>query len=84
MVVENRRLIVLMGFAAVVFWAVASKADVPRWLSVMPLHDNKVDELANDCATLGNDTFVDGIAWSCPVNPEGDPVVDRAGIYVKR
>ena len=32
MVVENRRLIVLMGFAAVVFWAATSKADVPRWL----------------------------------------------------
>ena len=84
MVVENRRLVVLMGFAAVVFWAVASKADVPRWLSVMPLHDNKEDELANDSATLGNDTFVDGIAWSCPVNPEGNPVVDRAGIYASR
>ena len=84
MAVENRRLVALMGFAAVMFWAVTSKADVPHWLSVMPFHDNMADELANDCATLGNDTFVDGIAWSCPVNPEGDPVVDRAGIYASR
>jgi len=54
-------------------------ADIPRWLSVMPLHENVADELAADAAALGNDTFVDGIVWSCPVTPEGDPVTDRAG-----
>ena len=58
--------------------------DIPRWLSVMPLHDDAADELALDAAALGNDTFVDGIVWSCPVNPEGDPVTDRAGIYADR
>lgn len=58
--------------------------DIPRWLSVMPLHDEAADELALDAAALGNDTFVDGIVWSCPVNPEGDPVTDRAGIYADR
>ncbi len=69
-----------------VLWAGACLAgmDIPRWLSVMPLHDDAVDELAADAAALGNDTFVDGIAWSCPVNPEGDPVTDRAGIYAGR
>ena len=62
----------------------ANGVDVPRWLSVMPLHENAIDELAADAAALGNDTFVDGIVWSCPVNPEGDPVTDRAGIYAGR
>lgn len=59
-------------------------ADVPRWLSVMPLNENAIDELAADAAQLGNDTFVDGIAWMCPVVPEGDPAIDRAGIYADR
>jgi hypothetical protein len=62
----------------------ANGVDVPRWLSVMPLHENAIDELAADAAALGNDTFVDGIAWSCPVNPGGDPVTDKAGIYAGR
>jgi hypothetical protein len=62
----------------------ALDTDIPRWLSVMPLHENVTDELAADAAALGNDTFVDGIAWSCPVNPVGDPVTDRAGIYASR
>lgn len=60
------------------------RADIPRWLSVMPLHENVMDELAADAAALGNDTFVDGIAWMCPVVPEGDPAIDRAGIYADR
>ena len=72
------------GVALVSLWASACCADIPRWLSVMPLHEHAADELAADAAALGNDTFVDGIAWSCPVNPEGDPVTDRAGIYASR
>ena len=67
-----------------VLCAHAGSVDVPKWLSVMPLHENRSDELAADAASLGNDTFVDGIAWSCPVNPEGDPVTDRAGIFASR
>jgi len=74
----------IAGVALVSLWASACCADIPRWLSVMPLHEHAADELAADAAALGNDTFVDGIAWSCPVNPEGDPVTDRAGIYASR
>ena len=56
----------------------------PRWISVMPLNDGVAEQLVADSADLGNTTFVDGIAWSCSVNPEGDPVVDRAAVYAKR
>ena len=59
-------------------------ADCPHWISVMPLNGGQLDELAHDCADLGNTTFIDGIAWSCPVNPEGDPVADRAGLFGER
>ena len=59
-------------------------ADCPHWISVMPLNGGQLDELARDCADLGNTTFIDGIAWSCPVNPEGDPVADRAGLFADR
>ena len=64
--------------------ASAALAGCPHWISVMPLHGNCTDELARDCADLGNTTFIDGIAWCCAVNPEGDPVADRAGIFAER
>ena len=70
-------------FAVVVASAVAVSAECPRWISVMPLKGSCLDELASDCADLGNTTLVDGIAWSCPVNPEGDPVADKAAMYAK-
>ena len=57
---------------------------IPRWLSVMPLNGDRHEELARDCADLGETTFIDGIAWSCAVNPEGNPVVDRAAVYAGR
>ena len=59
-------------------------ADCPHWISVMPLNGGQLDELARDCADLGNTTFIDGIAWSCAVNPEGDPVADRASLFADR
>ena len=65
-------------------FANGTKFACPHWLSVMPLHDNYAEQLADDAADLGNTTFIDGIAWSCPVNPEGDPVTDRAAIFVER
>ena len=78
-------------FSAVAFFAVCAMssatmpaAEVPRWLSVMPLNGGCHEELARDCADLGNMTIVGGIAWSCSVNPEGDPVADRAAIYAER
>ena len=67
-------------FAMAAFTAVAA-AECPRWISVMPLKGSCLDELARDCADLGNTTIVDGIAWSCPVNPGGDPVADKASMY---
>ena len=69
---------------ASLFAASAALAECPRWISVMPLNGDRHDELAHDCADLGNTTFVDGIAWCCPVNPEGDPVADPAAIYAAR
>ena len=78
-------------FSAVAFFAVCamrsatmSAVEVPRWLSIMPLNGDSHEEIARDCADLGNTTIVDGIAWSCAVNPEGDPVADRAAIYAER
>ena len=68
---------------ASVLAASAAFAECPHWISVMPIPANRADELARDCADLGNTTFIDGIAWCCSVNPEGDPVADRAGIYAK-
>ena len=62
----------------------AACADLPRWLSVMPMNEGHLEALARDGADLGNTTFVDGIAWCCAVNPEGDPVTDRAAIYADR
>lgn len=60
------------------------KSACPRWLSVMPLNETYAEQLAADVADLGNTTFIDGIAWSCPVEPEGDPVTDRAAVFVDR
>ena len=78
------------AFSAVAFFVVCamhcvtmSAAEIPSWLSVMPLNEDSHEELARDCADLGNTTIVDGIAWSCTVNPEGDPVADRAAIYAE-
>ena len=53
----------------------------PRWLSVMQLNETYAEQLVDDVADLGNTTFIDGIAWSCPVNPQGDPVDDRAAFF---
>ena len=69
-----------LAIASVVAASVAY-ADCPHWISVMPLGGERHDELAHDCADLGNTTFIDGVAWCCAVNPEGDPVADRAAIY---
>ena len=71
---------------ALVFAAMAASlalGDCPHWISVMPLKGDCVEELAKDAADLGNTTLVDGIAWICTVNPEGNPVANRAGIYAE-
>ena len=56
----------------------------PRWISVMPMRDDCAAELAADAADLGNTTFIDGILWSCPVNPGGDPPADKGAIFAKK
>ena len=33
---------------------------------------------------LGENTIIDGIAWSCSIHPEGDPPADKAAIYATR
>ena len=72
------------ALAFLLMFAASAHADCPRWISVMPLNGSRYEELARDCADLGNTTFVDGIAWNCAVNPEGDPVADRAAIFAER
>ena len=66
------------------FAALAAFAECPHWISVMPIPHSWADELARDCADLGNTTIIDGIAWCCVVNPEGYPVADHAAIYAGR
>ena len=50
----------------------------------MPMRDDCAEELSADAADLGNTTFVDGILWSCPVNPGGDPPDENAWGYLAR
>ena len=73
-----RRKIVRIASLACATAVLAARADCPRWISVMPLHADRIDELAADAADLGNTTLIDGIAWSCAVHPAGDPVEDKA------
>ena len=69
-----KHMILLLAATAVV----AVRAECPHWISVMPLHADRIDELAADAADLGNTTLIDGVVWSCPVHPAGDPVEDKA------
>ena len=39
--------------------AFAAQLQCPRWMSVMPLHEGRAEELAKDAADLGNTTFVE-------------------------
>ena len=59
----------------------AEAVDCPRWISVMPLRDGILESVTADAAALGNDTIVDGIAWSFAVHPAGDPVEDKASKF---
>ena len=62
----------------------AATCECPHWISVMPLPDEGLEEQAADVIGLGEKTVVNGIAYSCAVNPEGDPVADKAAIYAQR
>ena len=74
----------LMAIGAVALCAACRAAECPRWMSVMPVNEACEEELAADAADLGNTTFVDGIIWSCAVNPGGNPPSDKGAIFAKR
>ena len=57
--------------------------DCPHWISVTPLIEGWTDACAKDIVDLGEKTIVNGIAFSCAVNPEGDPAADKAAAYAK-
>ena len=56
----------------------ADDARLPRWISVMPLRADIMDDVCADAAALGNETIVDGIAWSFALHPVGNPPEDKA------
>ena len=62
----------------------AAPSACPHWISVMPMRDDCAAELAADAADLGNTTFIDGILWSCAVNPGGDPPADKGAMFAKK
>ena len=65
--------------------ALVLAAAVPHWISVMPLRDDwKEADVVSDAVELGERTVIDGIAFWCPVHPEGDPVADKAAHYARR
>ena len=53
----------------------------PRWVAVLPLNKGNAASIAKDAAALGEETFIDGIAWLCALHPEGTPPTDKAAIY---
>lgn len=59
-------------------------SDCPRWISVMPLNADNIESVAADAAMLGDETIVDGIAWSFPIHPAGNPVDDKASRFAAR
>ena len=73
-----------LAFAAFAIASAASCAagGCPSWISVMPIREDRAEELAADAADLGDTTFIDGIVWSCSVCPSGDPPDDKGAICV--
>ncbi|MBQ6340370.1 MAG: hypothetical protein IJI36_14620, partial [Kiritimatiellae bacterium] len=55
----------------------------PRWVAVLPLNKGNAASIAKDAAALGEETFIDGIAWLCALHPEGTPPTDKAAIYAE-
>jgi len=58
--------------------------ECPHWISVMPLNANNIASVSEDAAMLGNETVIDGIAWSFAVHPAGKPVDDKASRFAAR
>ena len=56
-------------------------AECPHWLSVIPLVEDDIDDIADDAVAQGDKTIIDGIAWLMRLCPEGNPVADLASQY---
>jgi len=63
--------------------ATAGADTCPHWISVMPLVPDDAAAIVDDTVAQGNETVIDGIAWSCSVHPMGDPVADAAAKYAE-
>ena len=56
----------------------------PRWISVMPLNGDNAASVSDDAVMLGDETIIDGIAWSFAIHPAGNPVDDKASRFAVR
>jgi len=72
-------------FAACVCAAgLAWSSEAPRWLNVPPLLEGHEEEIAADQRWLYENTIVDSSAFIVTLTPEGDPVFDKAAVYLPR
>ncbi len=62
----------------------SNTVDCPRWISVMPLNADNIASVSADATMLGDETIIDGIAWSFPIHPAGNPVEDKASCFAAR
>ena len=56
----------------------------PLWISVMPLNAGNAASVSDDAVMLGEETIIDGIAWSFAIHPAGKPVDDKASRFAAR
>ena len=56
----------------------------PLWISVMPLNVDNAASVSDDAVMLGEETIIDGIAWSFAIHPAGNPVDDKASRFAAR
>ncbi len=56
----------------------------PRWVSVMPLNGDNAASVSDDAVMVGDETIIDGIAWSFAIHPAGNPVDDKASRFAAR
>lgn len=56
----------------------------PLWISVMPINGDNAASVSDDAVMLGEETIIDGIAWSFALHPAGKPVDDKASRFAAR
>ena len=79
-----KKLFMLVALAVTVVAHAEKPVDAcPRWVAVLPLDKGNAASIAKDAAALGEETFIDGIAWRCALHPEGTPPTDKAAIYAE-